>query len=95
MQSSATRLWHLKHPVQDCPDNCAHKKQFGTNLLHQMASLIIMLSRCSSNLLQRHTLATTLLASLNCKDIVTGARFWALHLGKLPSGLLLPYQWLV
>ena len=95
MQSSATRFWHLMHPVQDCPDNCARKEQFDTNLLHQMASLIIMLSRRSSNLLQRYTLATIQLACLNCKAIVTGARSWALHLGKLPCGLLLPYQWLV
>ena len=93
--SSATRFWHLMHPVQDCPDNCARKEQFDTNLLYQMASLIIMLSRRSSNLLQRYTLATIQLACLNCKAIVTGARSWALHLGKLPCGLLLPYQWLV
>ena len=33
MQSSATRFWHLKHLVQDCPGNCAHEEQFGTNLL--------------------------------------------------------------
>ena len=69
MQSSATRFWHLKHLVQDCPGNCAHEEQFDTNSLRQMASLIITLSRRSSNVLQRHTLATTLLASLNCKAV--------------------------
>ena len=93
MQSSATRFWHLKHPVQDCRSNCAHKKQFCTNLLRWMASLIIMLLQCSSNLRPRHTLATTLPASLYCKAIRTDAR--SLHLGKLPCGLLLPCQWLV
>ena len=91
MQSSATRFWHLKHSVQDCRSNCAHKKQFCINLLRWMASLIIMLLQCSSNLLPRHTLATTLLASLYCKAIRTDAR--SLHLGKLPCGLLLPCQW--
>ena len=28
-------------------------------------------------------------------SLFKGARCWALHLGKLPYGLLLPYQWLV
>ena len=74
IQSSATRCCHLKHLVQDCPDNCAHGQQFGTNLLRWMASLIIMLSRCSSNSLPKHTMATTRLARLYCKATGTGAR---------------------
>ena len=74
IQSFATRCWHLKHLVQDSPDNCAHEQQFGTNLLRWMASLIIMLSRCSSNSLPKHTMATTRLARLYCKATGTSAR---------------------
>ena len=73
IQSSATRCWHLKHLVQDFPDNCAREQQFGTNLLRWMASLIIMLSRCSSNSLPKHTMATARLARLYCKATGTSA----------------------
>ena len=91
IQSFAMSLQDL---AQDSPGNCAHEQQFGTNLLRWMASLIITLSRRSSNSLPNHTMDTTRLPRL-----LQG--YWdmrpacALNLGKLPCGLLLPYQWLV
>ena len=94
MQSSATCFWHLKHLVQDCPGNCAHEEQFGANLLRQMASLLIMHLRCSSNLLPRHTLATTRLATLYCKAIGTGARSGPSAWVSCPADSY-PCQWLV
>ena len=134
-------LWHLKHPVQDRPDNCTRKEKFrykptspdGLTDHHAVAAQLQSTAKVRRmhspsggirsilprnaltragcppamnwlDLLDYATLAR-LQQSLQVHEhpavgqlqlkyflyilsLFTGARCWALHLGKLPYGLL-------